>query len=483
MWAQDPAILASIERAPTGVGKWAVEQVVLTHSHSDHCALLAARFGRRFTPGCWLFRRASSASMAGCAMGTAIRMGDRLFEVIHTPGHSSDSICLYNEAEGVLFAGDSPLLITSSEGNYEAGFRAALEKLCARDVRRIYFGHGPPLTERCNERLRESQRLAASSAPAGEGRSGSRINAGGGEITKQECKGATTMARQTSNGRAIDPAAERPPAPPCWTARSVNDPQPGMERRSSRSCGPGAIRCLHGQVAAIRKSQAVIEFAMDGRFSMPTTTSSRLGYTLDEIKGQHHSMFVEPAYRQSAEYREFWASLNRGEYQAAEYKRIGKGGKEVWIQASYNPILDPDGKPFKVVKFATDVTAQKLPNADYSGQVAAIGKSQAVIEFKMDGTVLTANDNFLKALGYTLDEIKGRHHSMFVDEAYRQSNEYKEFWAALNVASTRRRSTSAWARAVRRSGFRLPTTRSWTSMASPSRWSSMPPTSRRRSWR
>jgi len=94
-------------------------------------------------------------------------MGDRVFEAIHAPGHSSDSICLYNADEGVLFAGDSPLLITS-EGSYEAGFRRTLEKLCARDVRRIYFGHGPPLTERCNERLRESQHLVASSAPASE---------------------------------------------------------------------------------------------------------------------------------------------------------------------------------------------------------------------------------------------------------------------------------------------------------------------------
>src|SRR5581483_1844015 len=117
---------------------------------------------------------------------------------------------------------------------------------------------------------------------------------------------------------------------------------------------------------------------------------------------------------------------------AAEYKRIGKGGKEVWIQASYNPILDMNGKPFKVVKYATDVTQQKLVSADYAGQIAAIQKSQATIEFMMDGTVVSANDNFLKALGYTLDEIKGKHHSMFVDEDYRRSSEYKEFWANLN---------------------------------------------------
>ncbi|MCC6343609.1 MAG: PAS domain-containing methyl-accepting chemotaxis protein [Bryobacterales bacterium] len=188
-----------------------------------------------------------------------------------------------------------------------------------------------------------------------------------------------------------------------------------------------------GQVAAIRKSQAVIEFGMDGTIlDANDNFLQALGYNLEEIKGRHHGMFVDEAYRQGPEYREFWARLNRGEYQAAEYKRLGKGGKEVWIQASYNPILDANGKPFKVVKYATDVTRQKLINADYQGQIAAVRKSQAVIEFKMDGTVADANDNFLEALGYSMEEIRGRHHSMFVDEAYRQSPEYREFWAKLN---------------------------------------------------
>ncbi len=188
-----------------------------------------------------------------------------------------------------------------------------------------------------------------------------------------------------------------------------------------------------GQIAAIHKAQAVIEFQMDGTILTANENFLKvLGYTLDEVKGRHHSIFVEEAYRQSPAYREFWATLNRAEYQAAEYKRIGKGGKEVWIQGSYNPILDLNGKPCKVVKFATDVTEQKLKNADYSGQIAAINKSQAVIEFQMDGTILTANEIFLKVLGYTLDEVKGRHHSMFVDDAFRRSPEYREFWAALN---------------------------------------------------
>jgi len=162
---QDPAILASIERAPTGVGKWPVEQVVLTHGHSDHCALLP-RVREAFHPKVFAF--SPSIDGVDCLLrgGDTIKMGDEDFEVIHMPGHSSDSICLYNQAEGVLFAGDSPLLIASPDGTYEAGFLAALETLCARDVRRIYFGHGAPLTEHCNERLRESQRMATGTLSA-----------------------------------------------------------------------------------------------------------------------------------------------------------------------------------------------------------------------------------------------------------------------------------------------------------------------------
>ncbi|MGE5505718.1 MAG: methyl-accepting chemotaxis protein, partial [Actinomycetota bacterium] len=188
-----------------------------------------------------------------------------------------------------------------------------------------------------------------------------------------------------------------------------------------------------GQVAAINKSQAVIEFNLDGTvITANENFLNALGYRIEEIRGQHHRMFIEPAYAESIEYRQFWEALNRGQYQAAEYKRLGKGGKEVWIQASYNPIMDAKGKPFKVVKYATDVTEQKLRNADFQGQLDAINKSQAVISFNMDGSIIHANPNFLGALGYTLDEVKGKHHSMFVEQQYRDSADYKEFWAKLN---------------------------------------------------
>jgi methyl-accepting chemotaxis protein len=198
------------------------------------------------------------------------------------------------------------------------------------------------------------------------------------------------------------------------------------------SSGKQRFTDLVGQLNAISKSQAVIEFSLDGTvLNANDNFLNALGYALGEIKGQHHSMFVEEAERNSSAYREFWAALNRGEYRAAEYKRIGKGGKEIWINASYNPIFDADGKPFKVVKYATDVTAQKNAAADATGQLSAISKSQAVIEFQLDGTILTANDNFLNALGYTLPEIKGQHHRLFVEEAERNAPAYREFWASL----------------------------------------------------
>jgi methyl-accepting chemotaxis protein len=188
-----------------------------------------------------------------------------------------------------------------------------------------------------------------------------------------------------------------------------------------------------GKIDAISRSQAVIEFDLDGTIVTANENFCKaMGYALEEIVGKHHSLFVEPKERDSAAYREFWAKLNHGEFQAAEFKRLAKGGKEIWILATYNPIMDEQGKPFKVVKFATDVTAQKLTAADLGGQMMAIEKSQAVIEFRMDGTIIKANQNFLDAVGYSLNEIQGKHHSMFVDPAERDSAAYREFWAKLN---------------------------------------------------
>jgi methyl-accepting chemotaxis protein len=189
---------------------------------------------------------------------------------------------------------------------------------------------------------------------------------------------------------------------------------------------------MASQIAAINRSQAVIEFTPDGKIlhANPNFLQA-LGYTLDEVKGKHHSLFVDPAYRNSPDYAAFWQKLGRGEFDANQYKRIRKDGKEIWIQASYNPLLDRSGKVVGVIKFATDITAEKLKNADFEGQMAAIHKAQAVIEFNLDGTIITANENFLNVLGYTLQEIKGQHHGMFVEPGFRQSADYRLFWEKL----------------------------------------------------
>lgn len=185
---------------------------------------------------------------------------------------------------------------------------------------------------------------------------------------------------------------------------------------------------------ALDKSQAVIQFNMDGIIITANENFlNTLGYTLPEIQGKHHRMFVESAYESSAEYRKFWDLLRNGEFQSAQYKRLGKGAREVWIQASYNPIMDKSGKPVKVVKYATDITDQVMQSADYKGQIDAIGKAQAVIHFNLDGTIQWANENFLDVLGYRLDEIQGKHHRMFAPPGYDASPEYKAFWDRLRM--------------------------------------------------
>jgi methyl-accepting chemotaxis protein len=187
-----------------------------------------------------------------------------------------------------------------------------------------------------------------------------------------------------------------------------------------------------GQIAAIHRSQAVIEFELDGTIIHANENFLKtVGYTLEEVKGKRHSQFMDEATRNSEQYRDFWERLNRGEHVAGEFRRVAKGGREIYIHGVYSPILDAAGKPFKIVKFATDVTEARLKNADFEGQVEAIGRVQAVVEFGLDGVIVNANQNFLQAMGYRLDEIKGQHHSLFVDPAQATSAAYRQFWLDL----------------------------------------------------
>lgn len=190
---------------------------------------------------------------------------------------------------------------------------------------------------------------------------------------------------------------------------------------------------VEGKLRAIDRVQAVIEFDLSGRVLRANQNFlDTFGYSPEEILGQHHRLFCQPAFTRSMEYLAFWERLGRGEFNAGEYRRVGKNGQDIWIQASYNPILGADGKPIKIVKFATDITPAKRRNAEFEGKLAAIARSQAVIEFDMQGNILSANSNFLRTLGFTSQEIVGQHHRMFCDEDLVKSAEYRNFWANLS---------------------------------------------------
>ncbi len=189
---------------------------------------------------------------------------------------------------------------------------------------------------------------------------------------------------------------------------------------------------LQSKFDALDHSQGIIEFELDGTILTANRNFLALmGYEESEVRGKHHSIFVDPVEAEQPAYKNFWAALASGEHQTQEFRRFAKGGREVWIQASYNPLRDRSGKPYKVVKFASDITEQKSRNANFEGQIEAISKSQAVIEFELDGTIITANANFLGAMGYALEEVRGRHHSIFVEASVKDSADYQAFWARL----------------------------------------------------
>ena len=136
---------------------------------------------------------------------------------------------------------------------------------------------------------------------------------------------------------------------------------------------------FEGKVNAISRSQAVVEFDLEGHLLEANRNFlDLLGYTIEEVRGKHHKIFVDPEHVTSDEYATFWDRLRRGEFQAGEYKRVDKDGREIWIQASYNPIYDVQGRPFKIVKFALDVTETKTRNAEFESKVKAINQAQAV---------------------------------------------------------------------------------------------------------
>lgn len=185
---------------------------------------------------------------------------------------------------------------------------------------------------------------------------------------------------------------------------------------------------------ALDKAFAIIEFDPQGKIITANDCFCRVvGYEPSEIIGRHHSIFVEPEHVKTKEYADFWQKLRKGEFDQQEYCRIGKGGRRLWIHATYNPVVNAFGKVVRIVKVATDTTATHERNAAFKAKLQAISRVQGVIEFTPDGEIVDANDNFLSLLGYQLHEIKGKHHRMFVDEAFAASQEYRGFWNKLNA--------------------------------------------------
>ncbi|MEQ5775728.1 PAS domain-containing methyl-accepting chemotaxis protein [Thalassospira sp. NFXS8] len=183
---------------------------------------------------------------------------------------------------------------------------------------------------------------------------------------------------------------------------------------------------------ALNLSMATIEFSLDGRILDANENFLAIsGYSLSEIVGKSHSIFVPAEECDSAEYRDFWKKLRDGKHQSAAFRRVNKKGEQMWLEASYNPVLDNTGTPVKVVKFATDITERRKERAVLQSVFNAISKSQAVIEFDLDGNILTANQNFLSLFGYRLADLEGRHHSMLLDAGVKGTREYNDFWRAL----------------------------------------------------
>ncbi|WP_421707200.1 methyl-accepting chemotaxis protein [Algihabitans sp.] len=208
----------------------------------------------------------------------------------------------------------------------------------------------------------------------------------------------------------------------------------GRAYRSGANAGRLKVTALEveSMLAELDRSQAIIQFEPDGTIIAANRNFlAAMGYDLAEIQGRHHSIFVDPEFARSDAYRQFWADLRRGELPSGVFKRLTKSGRPIWIQATYSPVVDARGRVVKVIKHASDVTAQTLQNADYRGQIEAINLSQAVASFQLDGTILDANENFLNAFGYSLEEIAGRNHSLLVEPATAESQDYRELWESL----------------------------------------------------
>ena len=190
---------------------------------------------------------------------------------------------------------------------------------------------------------------------------------------------------------------------------------------------------MKAKVMAISRSMAIIEFAPDGTILDANDNFCRvMGYPVDELRGKHHRLFCEEPYTRTEEYARFWRDLGDGEAMSGTYLRLDKSGREVWLEASYMPIIGADKQVSSVIKVASDITDRIHTEHENESIVNALSRSMALIEFSPDGRVINANQNFLNTMHYSLAEIVGQHHGMFCTPIERESAQYKAFWVSLN---------------------------------------------------
>ena len=189
----------------------------------------------------------------------------------------------------------------------------------------------------------------------------------------------------------------------------------------------------NGLLEAINRSMAVIEFDLEGVVLKANDNFLKtMGYRAEQVIGQPHRLFCTPEFGRSAQYTELWSRLKNGRFQSGTFERINSQGQPVWLEANYNPIKDASGRVVKVVKFAMNVTTKVQQESEANAKLQAIDRAMAVIEFDLDGGILTANQNFLTRMGYTLAELKGKHHRLFCRAELVNSSAYEDFWRRLN---------------------------------------------------
>lgn len=184
---------------------------------------------------------------------------------------------------------------------------------------------------------------------------------------------------------------------------------------------------------AINHSMAVIEFDLNGIVLLANDNFFKtMGYRSEQVIGQPHRQFCLPDYARSTEYQDFWRRLKSGQFESGTFERVAADGRPIWLEASYNPVKDECGNVVKVIKYALDVTAKVQRESETKGLLQALDRAMGIIEFELDGSIVSANQNFLSLVGYSLAEIHGKHHRMFCTPALANSSEYQDFWRRLN---------------------------------------------------